>query len=157
MKCHECNHHDSKVIESRDLEDAATIRRRRQCLGCGVRFTTYERAEFPVVMVVKRDGRREPFIRGKVAGSVYQAIGKRPVLTSAAEELICGVEREVRSLQEVEVESKRIGELVMHSLKELDDVAYVRFASVYCGFTSVGHIEAELRRIRQNRTATNAA
>jgi transcriptional repressor NrdR len=125
-------------------------------LGCGARFTTYERAELSVVMVVKKDGRREAFNRVKVAGSIYQAIGKRPVLTSAAEELISGIEREVRSMQEVEVGSKKIGELVMNGLKDLDDVAYVRFASVYCSFTCVAHIEAELRRLRQNRAAANA-
>jgi len=153
VKCHECSHSDSRVIESRDLDNAATIRRRRQCLGCGARFTTYERAELPMVMVIKRDGRRQPFCRDKLAAGVLQAVGKRPGLLLSAEDLINDIERHIRSLQEAEIDSTQIGEMVLAGLKELDDVAYLRFASVYCGFTKAAHLEAELRKLRQQPLA----
>lgn len=148
MKCHDCQYLDSKVIESRDLDESSTIRRRRQCLRCGARFTTYERAEMPTVAVVKKDGRREIFNREKVAAGIYRAVEKRPIPIVAIEELIARIEREVRSSGESEIESGRIGEMVMERLEELDEVAYVRFASVYRSFTDVASFEAELRRLR---------
>ena len=148
MKCHECNHLDSKVIESRDLDDAAAIRRRRQCLGCGARFTTYERLEMPTMAVVKKDGRRELFNRDKVASGIYRAVEKRPIAIARIEGLIAQIEREVRVQGESEIPSVRIGELVMVGLESLDDVAYVRFASVYRSFTDVDSFEAELRRLK---------
>ncbi len=148
MKCHACSYLDSKVIESRDLDDSSTIRRRRQCLSCGARFTTYERMEMPTMAVVKKDGRRELFNRDKVASGIYRAVEKRPIAIARIEELIIRIEREVRSCGESEIASDRIGELVMTGLEELDDVAYVRFASVYRSFTDVASFEAELRRLR---------
>lgn len=148
MKCHDCSFLDSKVIESRDLDDAATIRRRRQCLGCGARFTTYERMEAPMIVVVKKDGRREVFNRDKVASGIYRAIEKRPIAIARVEELILRIERQVRTLGENEVPSAKIGEFVIAGLEELDDVAYVRFASVYRSFTDVASFEAELRRLK---------
>jgi transcriptional repressor NrdR len=148
MKCHECHFRDSKVIESRDLDDAATIRRRRQCLGCGTRFTTYERMETPTLAVVKKDGRRELFNRDKLAAGIYRAVEKRPIAIADIEELIVKIEREVRALGESEVDSTGIGELVMRRLETLDDVAYVRFASVYRSFADVASFEAELQRLR---------
>jgi transcriptional repressor NrdR len=148
MKCHECHYQDSKVIESRDLDDGATIRRRRQCLSCGARFTTYERLEMPTLAVVKKDGRRELFNRDKVAAGIYRAVEKRPIAIVQIEELIGAIEREIRALGEGEISSDRIGELVMARLEGLDDVAYVRFASVYRSFADVDSFEAELRRLR---------
>jgi transcriptional repressor NrdR len=148
MRCHDCNYFDSKVLESRDLDDGTTIRRRRQCLGCGIRFTTYERVEMPTLAVVKKDGRRELFNRDKVAAGVYRAVEKRPIAIARIEELITRIEREVRALGEAEVPTGKIGELVMAGLEELDDVAYVRFASVYRSFANVASFEAELRRLR---------
>ena len=148
MRCHECGYLDSKVIESRDLDDSSTIRRRRQCLSCTARFTTYERMEMPAMAVVKKDGRRELFSRDKVASGIYRAVEKRPIAIAEIEELIVRIERQVRSSGESEISSDRIGELVMAGLEHLDDVAYVRFASVYRSFTDVASFEAELRRLR---------
>jgi len=150
MRCRECGHNDSKVIESRDLDDAATIRRRRQCLDCGARFTTYERPESPVVVVVKKDGRRELFSRGKVATGIYRAIEKRPIPLDLIEDLISKIEREVRSMEVNELPSTAIGELVLIKLKNLDEVAYVRFASVYRQFASVEQFEQELNHLREH-------
>lgn len=149
MKCHECTYLDSRVIESRDLDEGSTIRRRRQCLSCGVRFTTYERMEMPTVAIVKKDGRRELFNRDKVAAGIYRAMEKRPIEIAKIEDLIARVEREVRTLGESEISSIRLGELVMNGLEDLDDVAYVRFASVYRSFADVASFEAELRRLRE--------
>jgi transcriptional repressor NrdR len=148
MKCHACNFLDSKVIESRDLDDSSTIRRRRQCLSCGARFTTYERMEMPTMAVVKKDGRRELFHRDKVAAGIYRAVEKRPIAIADIEELIIRIEREVRALGESEIASTRIGEMIMARLEALDEVAYVRFASVYRRFTDVASFENELRRLR---------
>ncbi len=148
MKCFDCGYLDSKVIESRDLDDSSSIRRRRQCLRCGARFTTYERMETPTLAVVKKDGRRELFSRNKVASGVYRAVEKRPIAISETEEIINQIERDLRARGESEIPSAEIGELVMLKLEQLDEVAYVRFASVYRSFTDVASFEAELRRLR---------
>jgi transcriptional repressor NrdR len=148
VKCFDCGYLDSKVVESRDLDDSSTIRRRRQCLSCGARFTTYERMEQPVLAVVKKDGRRELFNRDKVAGGIYRAVEKRPVAIAHVEALIAQIERELRGRSEGEVSSEAIGEIVMTRLMALDDVAYVRFASVYRSFTDVASFERELRRMK---------
>jgi transcriptional repressor NrdR len=151
MRCHECDYIDSKVIESRDLDEAATIRRRRQCLRCGYRFTTYERVEMPRLSLIKKDGRREPFDRDKLAAGVYRACEKRPIALALIDEVIGEIEREVRARGEAEVESKVVGELVMQKLIALDDVAYVRFASVYRSFADVASFEAELARLKERK------
>lgn len=148
MKCPDCGYLDSKVIESRDVEDGVQIRRRRQCLKCDFRFTTYERTEQPRLTVVKKDGRREPFDRQKLAGGIYRACEKRPIAVPQIEELITSIERKLRSQGEPEVPVSRVGELVMEQLLALDDVAYVRFASVYRSFTDVESFEAELARVK---------
>lgn len=148
MKCHDCDYLDSKVIESRDLDDDATIRRRRQCLRCGFRFTTYERVEMPNLVVKKKDGRRELFDRDKVAGGIYRACEKRPISIALVEEVIAQIERDIRSRGESEVSSRDIGELIMNKLEGLDAVAYVRFASVYRSFTDVASFEAELKKLK---------
>jgi transcriptional repressor NrdR len=149
MKCPDCDYLDSKVIESRDLEEGAQIRRRRQCLRCGFRFTTYERTESPRLTIVKKDGRREPFDREKIAGGIYRACEKRPISAAQIEQVIADIEREVRALGEPEVSVSKIGEIVMAKLLSLDDVAYVRFASVYRSFTDVESFELELARLKE--------
>jgi transcriptional repressor NrdR len=148
MRCPDCEHIDSKVIESRDLEEGGSIRRRRQCLSCGFRFTTYERVDSPRLSVVKKDGRREPFDRDKIAGGIYRACEKRPIAVGRVEAVIGEIERETRALGEPEVPVGKIGEIVMRQLLALDDVAYVRFASVYRSFTDVESFEAELARLK---------
>lgn len=148
MKCHDCDYLDSKVIESRDLDDGASVRRRRMCLRCGYRFTTYERMETPHLAVLKKDGRRELFDRDKVASGVYKACEKRPISIELVQEVIAQIERELHSRGEAEIDSSVIGELVMDKLMVLDDVAYVRFASVYRSFTDVASFEAELARLK---------
>lgn len=148
MKCYDCDYLDSRVIESRDLDDSATIRRRRQCLRCGARFTTYERMELPAIAVVKKDGRRELFDRRKIAGGIYRAVEKRPISIALVEDVIAQIERDVRALGESELPSAKVGEIVMDKLMALDDVAYVRFASVYRSFTDVASFEAELKRLK---------
>lgn len=148
MKCPDCDYVDSKVIESRDLEDGASIRRRRQCLSCGHRFTTYERTEQRQLTVVKKDGTRQPFSRTKLASGIYRACEKRPIAAPQIEAMIDGIEAELRGLGEAEVMADRIGEAVMRELMQLDDVAYVRFASVYRSFADLDSFEAELTRLR---------
>jgi transcriptional repressor NrdR len=152
MKCHDCGYLDSRVIESRDLEEGGQIRRRRQCLQCGFRFTTYERLELPRLTVVKKDGRREAFDRDKIAGGLYRACEKRPIAIDRVEAVIREIEREVRSTGEAEVATERLGEIVMDNLMALDDVAYVRFASVYRSFADVASFEAELARLKSRTT-----
>ncbi len=154
MKCKDCEYLDSKVIESRDLDDGATVRRRRQCLRCGYRFTTYERAEMPNLVVVKKDGRRELFDRDKVAGGIYRAVEKRPVSIALVEEVIGQIERDLRSRGDQEISSDVVGELVMSKLEALDEVAYVRFASVYRSFADLSSFEAELAKLKKR---TNSA
>jgi len=153
MRCRECGYNNSKVIESRDLDEATSIRRRRQCLKCGYRFTTYERLEMPVLAVIKKDGRREMFDRDKVAGGIYKACEKRPIAIAVIETAISQIEREVRSWGEAEVSSQRVGQLIMDQLIDIDDVAYVRFASVYRSFADVAGFEHELMRLRNRGAA----
>lgn len=134
MKCIFCGHTESKVIDSRSTDDFSKIRRRRECLGCGRRFTTYEVIEMMPVLVVKNDGTRQPFDRTKIQAGVMKACEKRPVSASDIEELVSSIEKSVNNLMEQEISSIKIGELVMAKLKELDEVAYIRFASVYRQF-----------------------
>lgn len=151
MGCPNCNNHDSKVLESRDVENGSSIRRRRQCLACGFRFTTYERVETPSLMVVKRNGDRELFSREKLSRGIYRAFEKRPVPAEVIESLISDIEREVKTTGESEVASVHIGELLMDRLINIDDVAYVRFASVYRSFTDIKSFEAELARLKKRQ------
>jgi len=153
MKCKDCDYLDSKVVESRDLEEGAVIRRRRQCLRCGFRFTTYERAEMPRLAVVKKDGRRESFDRDKIASGIYRAVEKRPVAIALVEEVIGQIERELRAKGEAEVTTSDVGELVMEKLAALDDVAYVRFASVYRSFADLSSFEAEVAKLKRRAEA----
>jgi transcriptional repressor NrdR len=145
MKCPFCGHPDNKVIDSRASRDGASVRRRRECLKCERRFTTYEYVEAMSIRVVKKDGRRETFDRMKVLAGVQKACEKRPVSADRIEELAASVERQIYRKFDKEVPSKFIGELIMAKLAVLDEIAYVRFASVYRQFKDVNHFMSELK------------
>jgi len=147
LKCPFCGKPESKVLDSRPTEEGSAIRRRRECIACGKRFTTYERVEEAPLLVVKRDGRREAFDRAKVLNGMLKACEKRPIPLSALEQAVAEVERELRSSLRGEVRSVEIGERVMEKLREIDEVAYVRFASVYRQFKDVGTFLEELERL----------
>ena len=147
MKCPFCSYRDSRVIDSRAVEDGTSIRRRRECPDCGRRFTTYEKYEETPLVVSKKDGRRELFDAKKLLGGLLKAFEKRPVPYEKVQEIADSVERELRMNGESEVESSRIGELVMQHLEETDQIAYVRFASVYRQFADVKNFMQELERI----------
>lgn len=146
MHCPFCGQVESKVIDSRESPDG--VRRRRECLGCGLRFTTYERVHALPLVVVKRDGRREPFSTDKLARSVRTACAKRPLEIGAIEKLTVDVENEIHRLGRAEVESRVIGEMVMDRLRSLDRVAYIRFASVYRDFEDIDTFARELEALR---------
>ena len=131
MRCPFCGHEDSQVKDSRPTEDNSAIRRRRQCEGCGGRFTTFERIQLRELVVIKSEGKREPFDREKLERSLSVACRKRPVDNTQIEKLASAIQRQLETLGESEIETKRIGEFVMDGLKALDSVAYIRFASVY--------------------------
>lgn len=141
MRCPYCGNDDTQVKDSRPTEDGAAIRRRRICSGCGGRFTTFERVQLRELTVVKRSGRRVPFDRDKLMRSVQVACRKRPVDPDRIERMVSGIVRQLESLGEPEVASEQIGELIMEGLKGLDDVAYVRFASVYRNFREAKDFE----------------
>lgn len=149
MKCPFCSYRDSRVIDSRAVEDGTSIRRRRECPDCGRRFTTYEKYEETPLVVSKKDGRRELFDAKKLLGGLLKAFEKRPVPYEKVQEIADSVERELRMSGDSEVESARIGELVMRHLEETDQIAYVRFASVYRQFADVKNFMQELERIMQ--------
>jgi transcriptional repressor NrdR len=144
MRCPHCGHLEDRVVDSRDAQEGLATRRRRECLGCGRRFTTYERVEDVVPQVVKKDGRREAFDRRKIVEGLLRACQKRPVSREQIDALVSAVERRVQELGEREVASHVLGEAVMERLRELDPVAYVRFASVYRAFADVGEFMSEL-------------
>lgn len=145
MKCRYCLSTESKVVDSRPTDDGTSIRRRRECINCGKRFTTYEKIEEIPIMVVKKDGTREAFNSEKILSGVRKACEKRPVSAADIDELVDGVVREVFNSLEQEVRTETIGELVMLRLKDLDEVAYVRFASVYRQFKDINTFMNELK------------
>ena len=147
MKCPFCGYKEDKVVDSRATAEESAVRRRRECLKCGKRFTTYEYIEEVSLMVIKKDGRREPFDRKKIIAGIIRACEKRPISIEKMEEIVTWVERAIQKKSDREVSSERIGELVMEKLKFLDDVAYVRFASVYRQFKDVGQFMVELKDI----------
>jgi len=151
MKCRYCTSLDSKVIDSRPTDDGSAIRRRRECLGCGKRFTTYEKIEEIPIMVVKKDGRREEFNSEKIRDGVRKACQKRPVSAAEQDQLVQDVVREVFNSLEPEVESKAIGEIVMRRIKNVDEVAYVRFASVYRQFKDINTFMEELKLLLKEK------
>ncbi len=147
MKCPFCTHQEDKVIDSRSSTDGTSIRRRRECLKCGKRFTTYEQIEGQTLMVIKKDGRREPFDRSKLLAGLVKACEKRPVGMDRLENLVDALERELLRQFEREVPSKEVGERVMRQLHEIDPVAYVRFASVYREFKDLEQFMRELKDV----------
>lgn len=154
MRCPFCAHDESQVKDSRPSEDNTSIRRRRQCEGCGARFTTFERVQLREVMVVKSglagaDVRREPFDRTKIEQSVALACRKRPVAQDRIDRLVSGIQRQLETMGEAEVETRQIGEMVMEGLRQLDSVAYIRFASVYRDFTEARDFEEFASTVRE--------
>ena len=150
MRCPFCEFHDSKVIDSRAAEEGNSIRRRRECLQCGKRFTTYEMVEDLPLRVVKKDGRRMAFDRSKILNGLMKACEKRPISLQVLEETADKVEKELRNSMEREIPSRVIGEVLMKHLKNLDHVAYVRFASVYREFTDIDNFMQELEALKGN-------
>lgn len=151
MKCIYCEHPDSKVIDSRPLDDGQTIRRRRECLKCGRRFTTYEKAELLPVMVIKKDNSREEFDINKIKRGVLKACEKRSVPMARIEEMMNKIEKQVYNGTINEIPASEIGEMVMEELKKVDEVAYVRFASVYRQFTDLNSFISELDRLLKEK------
>ena len=147
MKCPRCGHGDNRVVDSRAGKDGDVIRRRRECLSCRRRFTTYERVEEELPFVVKRDGRREPFDRQKILTGVLKACEKRPVSYAAIEKVVDTLEAEFQASGEKEVSSVQIGERVLAGLLRMDDVAYVRFASVYRQFKDISQFVEEIKSL----------
>ncbi|MEE0785524.1 MAG: transcriptional regulator NrdR [Oscillospiraceae bacterium] len=151
MKCPYCGDQDSKVIDSRHSEDGASIRRRRECLACQKRFTTYETVESLPIIVVKKDGSRQSFDRTKILNGMVRACEKRPVSMAEMEAAVTDIEQVMQNSLEREISSSEIGELVMERLKPLDEVAYVRFASVYRQFKDINSFMQELNKILEER------
>ena len=147
MRCPKCGGNKSSVVDSRQAEDGNTIRRRRECEECQHRFTTYERVEERTLVVVKKDGTREQFSRDKIFNGIIRSAQKRPVSSDEIEEIVNRIEQKVRSQSDNEINSEYIGSLVMDELAELDEITYVRFASVYRSFKDVGELESLLRQI----------
>lgn len=145
MKCPKCQEENFKVLDTRASDDA--IRRRRECENCAHRFTTYERIEQPTLLVVKKDGTREVFDREKIMKGIVRSAQKRPISMETIEELVARIERSVRELGENEVETDRVGQFVMRELAHLDEIAYIRFASVYRSFKDVSELEDLLKQI----------
>ena len=153
MKCPYCSIIDNKVIDSRLSKDGRTIRRRRECIDCGRRFTTYERLEEILPMVIKKDGRRESFSRDKIISGINKSCQKRPVSITKIEEFVDSLEVYFQELGKKEIDSKEIGEKVISNLKDWDEVAYVRFASVYRQFKDINEFMAELQDILSSKRA----
>lgn len=151
MKCPFCHNTESKVLDSRECEGGFTIRRRRECLMCQKRFTTYERLENISLMVVKRDGSREDFNRNKILNGIVKACSKRPISITTIENIVDQIEEESFKISGKEITSQALGEMIMERLSRLDEVAYVRFASVYRQFKDIGQFMQELKGIIQNK------
>jgi len=149
MRCPYCGHGEDRVVDSRELGDGTQVRRRRECVGCGRRFTTYERIEESPALVIKRDGRREPYNRAKVIAGLVRACEKRPVTMADMEAMADKVEAMINQRASREVSSREIGEVLMEQLRRRDQVAYVRFASVYRRFEDLEEFHRELERLRK--------
>ena len=149
MKCNNCQHSESKVVDSRTIQSGSSIRRRRECLSCGFRYTTYEYILPTPIMVIKKNGLREEYDRKKLENSFHLALKKRPVSANKILESIKNIEERLSTLSNVEVHSKEIGELVIKELKKLDKIAFVRFASVYREFQDIGEFQAQLDDLKE--------
>ncbi|NLV76278.1 MAG: transcriptional repressor NrdR [Tissierellia bacterium] len=147
MRCPFCNYYESKVIDSRPTDEGQAIRRRRECLKCSKRFTTYEKVEAMPLIIIKKDGTREVYDRNKILNGMLKACEKRPVPLSTIEETVDEIERELYNSMEKEITSQYIGELVMNKLKDIDEVSYVRFASVYRQFKDINTFMDELKKL----------
>jgi transcriptional repressor NrdR len=156
MRCPYCGHHDLKVVDSRDSEVGEAIRRRRECLACGQRFTTYERIEAVPFYVTKKDGRREDFDPQKLLLGLKKATEKRDISTERLRAIVDEIEAELRRSGRVEIPSGEIGEMVMERLKDLDEVAYIRFASVYREFMDLQQVKKEIEQVLSARTGGRA-
>lgn len=144
MRCPQCDARDTRVVDSRDLDDAATVRRRRECVGCNTRFTTYERVEAARLVVLKRDGTRQEFDRDKLAAGLRKALTRRPVAGGLAEQAADEIEAELRSSGLSEIPSSRVGVLAMQKLRAIDQIGYIRFASVYQSFEDLEDLKREV-------------
>ncbi len=147
MHCIKCGFEESKVVDSRSIEEGNSIRRRRECLNCKNRFTTYEKIEFTPISIIKKTGERQQFNRDKVKKGILRACEKRPISVEKVEEIVDGIEMELNNLLEKEIEASKIGEMVIEKLKELDEIAYVRFASVYRQFKDINEFKKELNKL----------
>lgn len=156
MRCPRCGHLEDRVIDSRQSREGDSIRRRRECEGCGARFTSYERIEQPVPLIVKRDGRREAYLRDKLIAGLRRACEKRPVPMDAIEALADRVESRLGETGDAEVPSRLLGDVVMAELEQLDQVAWLRFASVYRSFQEVGEFFQAAERLRLAQAASDA-
>ena len=151
MRCPYCGHHDLKVVDSRDSEVGEAIRRRRECLGCGQRFTTYERIEAVPFYVIKKDGRREDFDPQKLLSGLRKATEKRDISQEKLRGIVEEIEADLRRSGRVEIPSREIGEMLMEKLKDLDEVAYIRFASVYREFMDLQQVKKEIEQVLSAR------
>ncbi len=151
MRCPQCGERETRVVDSRDLDDSATIRRRRECSVCATRFTTYERIEAARLVVVKRDGLRQEFDRDKLASGLRKALTRRPVADGAAEAAADAIEAELRSAGASEIPSSRIGAMAMDKLRGIDQIAYIRFASVYQSFEDLEDLKREVDTLYETR------
>ena len=151
MRCPQCGDRETRVVDSRDLDDAATISRRRECGACSMRFTTYERIEAARLIVVKRDGGRQEFDRDKLASGLRKALTRRPVSDQAAEQAADSIEIELRAAGVTEVPSQRIGTLAMERLRGIDQIGYIRFASVYQSFEDLADLKREVDSLYATR------
>ena len=156
MRCPFCTHIEDKVVDSREAKDGDSIRRRRECLGCGRRFTSYERIDEIPYMVVKKDGKRETFERGKILSGLLRASEKRPISVTQLESIVDEVEKNVQDSLDRELATTEIGKIIMRRLKALDKVAYVRFASVYLEFEDVSAFMTELKDLVRSRDRTQS-
>lgn len=156
MRCPFCSHIEDKVVDSRESKDGDSIRRRRECLGCGRRFTSYERIDEIPYMVVKKDGKRELFDRNKLLSGLFRACEKRPISTGQLEQIVDEVEKNVQDSLDRELATSELGKIIMRRLKALDKVAYVRFASVYLEFADVSEFMSELKILVGSRAAASA-
>ena len=151
MRCPACGERDTRVVDSRDLDDSSTIRRRRECAACATRFTTYERVEAARLLIVKRDGTRQEFDRDKLANGLRKALTRRPIPESAAEQAADEIEAQLRGEGMTEVPSSRVGQLAMEKLHALDQIAYIRFASVYQSFDDLEALKREVDSLYAER------
>ncbi len=155
MKCPYCNYYDTSVLDSRDSEDLGSIRRRRECIKCEKRFTTYERVDMVDLIVLKKDGRREQFDRKKLMTGMLKATEKRPVTMDQIEKAVDEIEMDLRKRESIEIPSADMGDIVLKRLKKLDELAYIRFASVYRSFDDLETFEKEVKSLMKNKGQTS--